>query len=69
VEQAVNAEQPAREPEPEPETVACPECGLQATVLVRFTNAGVEYLRIRCTGSLTMLVAAHQIRQHRLRSA
>lgn len=46
-------------------TVTCPECGHPATVVSRFSVAGapdsVEYLRIRCDGPLTMLVAVHEL--------
>jgi hypothetical protein len=54
---------------PRHETVPCPECGHAATVVGRFSHTGVDYLQIRCTGSLTMLVTAHQVGQPRLRSA
>jgi hypothetical protein len=47
-------------------TVSCPECHHAATVLGRFTQvtpAGerVEYLRIRCTGLLSVLVTAAEV--------
>lgn len=45
-----------------PGTVRCPECGRPATVLDRFSLAGTAgwacYLRLRCTGPLSFLVAA-----------
>ena len=46
-------------------TVSCPDCAGPATVLGRFTTAGPdgpEYVRIRCGGALTLLVAAAEIR-------
>ena len=45
-------------------TVTCPDCARPATVLSRFTPGadGAEYLRIRCGGGLTLLVAAADIR-------
>lgn len=48
-----------------PVTVTCPDCARPATVLGRFTLGGVEgheYLRIRCAGALTLLVAAAEVR-------
>ncbi len=43
-------------------TVQCPDCHRPATVLSRFTTGGgenpSEFLRIRCTGLLTLLVPA-----------
>ena len=46
-------------------TVTCPDCGRPAVVLGRFdlrTAAGpVEYLRIRCAGSLSLIVAAAEV--------
>lgn len=47
------------------DTVTCPDCGRAAVVLGRFhlPSAGgpVEYLRIRCTGSLSLIVAAAEV--------
>jgi len=46
-------------------TVTCPDCGRPAVVLGRFdlhTATGpVEYLRIRCAGSLSLIVAAAEV--------
>lgn len=46
-------------------TVSCPECHHPAAVLDRFTLAGtrgpVEYLRIRCSGPLSLLVPADEV--------
>ncbi|MBA3907349.1 MAG: hypothetical protein H0X35_11800 [Pseudonocardiales bacterium] len=46
-------------------TVTCPDCGRAAVVLGRFdrSSAGgpVEYLRIRCAGSLSLIVAAAEV--------
>lgn len=46
-------------------TVHCPECHRAATVLDRFTLAGsggpVEYLRIRCSGLLSVLIRADEV--------
>ena len=46
-------------------TVTCPDCGRAAVVLGRFdrSTAGgpVEYLRIRCAGSLSLIVAAAEV--------
>lgn len=46
-------------------TVTCPDCGRPAVVLGRFdlqTAGGpVEYLRIRCAGSLSLIVAAVEV--------
>jgi hypothetical protein len=43
-------------------TVECPDCHRPAAVLGGFTVPGrdgpVDYLRIRCTGALTLLVPA-----------
>lgn len=48
-------------------TVPCPECGNEATVIDSFVLAGrngpVEYLRLRCDGMLSLLVAADEIRR------
>ena len=48
-------------------TVSCPECHRPATVLDRFMLAGtrgpVEYLRIRCSGLLSVLVAADEVHE------
>jgi hypothetical protein len=45
-----------------PSTVPCPDCHRPATVLGGFTTGGAdnpsEFLRIRCTGLLTLLVPA-----------
>jgi hypothetical protein len=48
--------------------VICPECHHAVTVLGRFTQitpsgVHVEYLRIRCTGLLTVLVTADELKQ------
>lgn len=49
------------------EQVPCPECGRDATVINSFSLPGrggpVEYLRLRCTGLLSLLVAADEIRR------
>lgn len=46
-------------------TVYCPECHRAATVLDRFTLAGaagpVAYLRIRCSGLLSVLIRADEV--------
>ena len=46
-------------------TVTCPDCARRAVVLGRFdlqTATGpVEYLRIRCAGSLSLIVAATEV--------
>ena len=46
-------------------TVTCPDCGRPAVVLGRFdlrTAGGpVEYLRIRCAGSLSLIVAVAEV--------
>jgi hypothetical protein len=46
-------------------TVQCPDCHRPATVLSRFTTGGAdnpsEFLRIRCTGVLTLLVPASEV--------
>ena len=46
-------------------TVTCPDCGRPAVVLGRFdlhTATGpVEYLRIRCAGSLSLIVVAAEV--------
>jgi hypothetical protein len=46
-------------------TVTCPDCGRPAVVLGRFdlqTASGpVVYLRIRCAGSLSLIVAAAEV--------
>ena len=46
-------------------TVTCPDCARPAVVLGRFdlrTAGGpVEYLRIRCAGSLSLIVAAAEV--------
>ena len=48
-----------------PNTVTCPDCGRPAVVLGRFdlhTATGpLEYLRIRCAGSLALIVAAAEV--------
>jgi hypothetical protein len=45
---------------PMPSTVLCPDCHRPATILGHFTTGGAdnpsEFLRIRCTGLLTLLV-------------
>ena len=50
-------------------TVTCPDCARPAVVLGRFhlpSAAGpVEYLRIRCAGSLSLIVAAAEVDQRR----
>jgi len=50
-------------------TVNCPDCARPAVVLGRFQLQGaagpVEYLRIRCAGSLSLIVAAAEVDQHR----
>ena len=50
-------------------TVTCPDCAHPAVVLGRFDlpSAGgpVEYLRIRCSGSLSLIVAAAELRDLR----
>ena len=46
-------------------TVTCPDCGRPAVVLGRFdlhtATGSVEYLRIRCAGSLSLIVAAAEV--------
>ena len=43
-------------------TVECPDCHRPATVVSRFTTGSAEeYLRIRCTGQLTLLVPAAEV--------
>jgi hypothetical protein len=46
-------------------TVTCPDCSRPAVVLGRFdlpSAAGpVAYLRIRCSGSLSLIVAAAEV--------
>jgi len=46
-------------------TVTCPDCARPAVVLGRFNLPGaagpVEYLRIRCAGSLSLIVAAAEV--------
>jgi hypothetical protein len=46
-------------------TVTCPNCGRPAVVLGRFdlpsATGPVEYLRIRCAGSLSLIVAAAEV--------
>jgi hypothetical protein len=53
-------------------TVTCPDCGRSAVVLGRFdrSSAGgpVEYLRIRCSGSLSLIVAAAEVKVRGARS-
>jgi hypothetical protein len=47
------------------DTVTCPNCGRPAVVLGRFdlssATGPVEYLRIRCAGSLSLIVAAVEV--------
>lgn len=54
-------------------TVTCPDCARPAVVLGRFdlqTASGpVEYLRIRCAGSLSLIVAAAEVDVPRLATA
>jgi hypothetical protein len=46
-------------------TVTCPDCGRPAVVLGRFdlhtATGSVEYLRIRCAGSLSLIVAVAEV--------
>jgi hypothetical protein len=53
-------------------TVTCPDCGRAAVVLGRFDRASaggpVEYLRIRCAGSLSLIVAAAEVQTTAARS-
>lgn len=46
-------------------TVTCPDCARPATVLGRFdlpsATGPVAYLRIRCAGSLSLIVAAAEV--------
>ena len=46
-------------------TVTCPNCGRPAVVLGRFdlpsATGPVEYLRIRCAGSLSLIVVAAEV--------
>ncbi|MGI5128072.1 hypothetical protein ACQEVB_14780 [Pseudonocardia sp. CA-107938] len=56
------------------DTVICPECHQTATVVGRFTlttpsGPPVEYLRIRCSGLLTVLVTADEAPDYALASA
>jgi hypothetical protein len=50
-------------------TVTCPDCARPAVVLGRFdlpsATGPVEYLRIRCAGSLSLIVAAAEVDQRR----
>ena len=50
-------------------TVTCPDCGRPAVVLGRFdlhnATGSVEYLRIRCAGSLSLIVAAAEVDSER----
>ncbi len=50
-------------------TVTCPDCARPAVVLGRFVlpsaTGPVEYLRIRCAGSLSLIVAAAEVDQRR----
>lgn len=52
-------------------TVTCPDCARPAVVLGRFDLPGaagpVEYLRIRCAGSLSLIVAATEVKPGRSR--
>jgi hypothetical protein len=52
-------------------TVTCPDCARPAVVLGRFDLPGaagpVEYLRIRCAGSLSLIVAATEVQPGRSR--
>ena len=54
-------------------TVTCPDCGRPAVVLGRFdlhTATGpVEYLRIRCAGSLSLIVAAAEVEEQGFEAA
>ena len=54
--------QPAETRTPMPSTVPCPDCHRPARVLGRFTTGSAdnpsEFLRIQCTGLLTLLVPA-----------
>ena len=54
-------------------TVTCPDCARPAVVLGRFdlpTATGpVEYLRIRCAGSLSLIVAAAEVDSRRSAAA
>ena len=46
-------------------TVTCPDCGRPAVVLGHFelhtATGSVEYLRIRCAGSLSLIVAVAEV--------
>ena len=46
-------------------TVTCPDCARPAVVLGRFdlpsATGPVAYLRIRCSGSLSLIVAAAEV--------
>ena len=46
-------------------TVTCPDCARPAVVLGRFdlpsATGPVEYLRIRCAGSLSLIVVAAEV--------
>ena len=54
-------------------TVTCPNCARPAVVLGRFdlpsATGPVEYLRIRCAGSLSLIVAAAEVDVGRSASA
>jgi hypothetical protein len=51
--------------DPMTSTVPCPDCHRPATVIGRFTTGSAEdpteFLRIRCTGLLTLLVSAADV--------
>lgn len=48
-----------------PSTVPCPDCHRPATVVGHFTTGGAdnpsEFLRIQCTGLLTLLVPMAEV--------
>ena len=48
-------------------TVTCPDCARPAVVLGRFdlpsATGPVAYLRIRCAGSLSLIVAAGEVEE------
>lgn len=50
-----------------PTTVICPECGRDATVIGQLLSpaGSPEYLRVRCEGLLSLLVAVSETRPSR----
>ena len=54
-------------------TVTCPDCARPAAVLGRFdlpsATGPVVYLRIRCAGSLSLIVAAAEVEEQGFEAA